>query len=295
MAHDPHQELIDIQPTKSFFVGIDSDGCVFDTMEIKHKECFCPNFIRYWELQNVSKYAREVWDFVNLYSQTRGCNRFHAVIDAMHWLAERKEVKARGAKLPDVAPLMEWVKRETKLGNPALEKYAKEVSDPIINMALAWTKGVNKSVAEIVYGIPPLPWVRESLIKFNEHADVIVVSQTPGEALTREWAEHDIDKYVKIICGQEYGTKSEHIKYAAKGKYPDDKILMIGDAPGDMKAAKLNGALFYPINPGHEEDSWERLYKEGIDRFLKGSFSGEYEKKLIEEFNKCLPKTPSWA
>ncbi len=295
MSQDSHQVLIDMQPTKLFFVGIDSDGCVFDSMEIKHKECFCPNFIRYWELQNVSTYARETWDFVNLYSQTRGCNRFHAVIEAMRLLSERKEVLARGAILPDLAPLIEWVKKETKLGNPALERYAKEVNDPIIDKALAWTRGVNKSVEEIVYGIPPLPWVKESLAKFNEQADVIVVSQTPGDALNREWAEHDIDRYVRIICGQEFGTKAEHIQFAAGGKYPTDKMLMIGDAPGDMKAAKSNNALFYPINPGHEVDSWERLYKEGIDRFFNGSFAGEYERALIEEFNKCLPKTPNWA
>jgi phosphoglycolate phosphatase-like HAD superfamily hydrolase len=295
MSQDPHQILIEIKPTKSFFIGIDSDGCAFDTMEIKHKECFCPNFIRYWELQNISKYARETWDFVNLYSQTRGCNRFHAVIEAIHLLAERKEVKARGAKLPDVTPLMEWVQSETKLGNPALERYAKEVNNPIIDKALAWSKGVNKSISEIVYGIPPFPWVRESLVKFNTGADVIVVSQTPREALCREWAEHDIDAYVKIICGQEYGTKTEHIQYAAKGKYADDKILMIGDAPGDMSAAKKNGALFFPINPGHEENSWELLFKEGIDRFFNGSFAGGYEKKLIDEFNTCLPKIPNWV
>ena len=294
MTHDPHQVLKDMKPTKSFFVGIDSDGCAFDTMEIKHKECFCPNFIRYWELQNISKYAREAWDFVNLYSQTRGCNRFHAVIETMRLLAERKEVKARNAKLPDVTPLIEWVQKETKLGNPALEQYANEVNDPIIHQALAWTKAVNKSISEMVYGIPPLPWVRESLVKLQEQADIIVVSQTPGEALNREWAEHGIDKYVKIICGQEYGTKAEHIQYAAKGKYANDRILMIGDAPGDMNAAKSNGALFYPINPGHEVDSWERFYKEGIERFLQGSFTGSYEAKLIEEFNKCLPETPPW-
>ena len=200
MTQDPHQVLKDIKPTHPFFVGIDSDGCVFDTMEIKHKECFCPNFIRCWELQNISKYAREAWDFVNLYSQTRGCNRFHAVIETVRLLAERKEVMARGATLPDVTPLIEWVQKETKLGNPALERYAKEVNNPIIDRALAWSKEVNKSIGETVYGIPPFLWVRESLVKFNENADVIVVSQTPGEALNREWVEHDIDKYVKIIC-----------------------------------------------------------------------------------------------
>jgi phosphoglycolate phosphatase-like HAD superfamily hydrolase len=295
MTNDPHQVLKDIKPTKPFFVGIDSDGCVFDTMEIKHKECFCPNFILYWELQIISKYVRETWDFVNLYSQTRGCNRFHAVSKTMHLLAERKEVKMRNAMIPDVTPLIEWTKKETKLSEPALEKYAKTVNNPIIDRCLAWSKAVNKSIAEMVYGIPPFPWMRESLIKLTGNADVMVVSQTPDEALKREWKEHDIEKYVRIICGQEYGTKAEHIQYGAKGKYPSDKMLMIGDAPGDMKAARSNGALFYPVNPSHEEESWERLYKEGIDKFFSGSFAGEYEKKLVEDFNKCLPKTPSWA
>jgi phosphoglycolate phosphatase-like HAD superfamily hydrolase len=186
------------------------------------------------------------------------------------------------------------VKKETKLGNPALERYAEEVHNPIIDRTVTWSKAVNKSIEEIVYGIPPFPKVRESLITLTENADVIVVSQTPGEALNREWVEHNIDQYVKIICGQEYGTKTEHIRYTAKGKYSSNNMLMIGDAPGDMSAAKSNGALFFPINPGHEENSWEQLYTEGIHRFFDGTFAGKYEQTLIDEFNKCLPKTPSW-
>ena len=55
---------------------------------------------------------------------------------------------------------------------------------------------------------------------------------------------------------------------------------MIGDAPGDMKAAKANGALFFPVNPGHESTSWKRFVEEGADRFLKGTFRGAYEEKL---------------
>ena len=53
---------------KKFLVCIDSDGCVFDTMEIKHKECFCPAYIEHFGLQAVSNYARDAWDFANLYS-----------------------------------------------------------------------------------------------------------------------------------------------------------------------------------------------------------------------------------
>lgn len=294
MQDNPHKVLEELKPTKGFFVGIDSDGCVFDTMEIKQKECFCPNVIKHFHLQKISKYARETWEFANLYSKTRGANRFVTLLKTFELLAERPEVKARNAELIDLTAVAEWVKKETKLGNPALKKYAAEVNDDIINLTLKWSLDVNETVTDIVHDVPPFPLVKESLIKINEKADAIVVSQTPVEALEREWKEHNIDGFVRIIAGQEYGTKTEHLKYAAKGKYDDDKILMVGDAPGDLKAAKTNGVLYYPINPGHEEASWERFYNEALDRFFAGTYAGEYENNLINEFEGYLPEHPNW-
>ena len=292
---NPHKILEDIKPEKEFFIGIDSDGCVFDTMEIKQKESFCPMFIKHFKMQKISKYARETWEFVNLYSKTRGVNRFKALVRAFELLAVRDEVKARNMEFVDIAEVIDWVNKETKLGNPALEKHAAKVKIPIIDTTLAWSKEVNKIISEIVYDIPPFPFVKESLQMINPKADLMVVSQTPVEALTREWLEHNIDGYVRLIAGQEHGTKAEHLKFAAKGKYPDEKILMIGDAPGDYAAAKSNGVLFYPINPGHEEVSWERFFKEAADKFFAGTFAGEYEEKLIKEFDSYLPENPPWS
>ena len=290
----PQDVLRHFQPKKEFFIGIDSDGSVFDTMELKQKECFCPNLIRFYELQKIQKYAREVWEFVNLYSKTRGLNRFLAVIKAFQLMAERPEIKARNMVLPDISPLVEWTKKESKLSNPALGNYVTEVNEPFLNKTYAWSKKVNEDIEELVYGMPPFPFVTESLTEIQEKADSIVVSQTPVEALEREWKENDIDKYVRLLAGQEYGTKTEHMALAAKNKYPDHKILMIGDAPGDFKAAKSNGVLFFPINPGHEEDSWERFYKEGLKRFLNGTFAGDYEQELVREFDGLLPEIPHW-
>jgi phosphoglycolate phosphatase-like HAD superfamily hydrolase len=294
MSGNPHKILDDLKPEKEFFIGIDSDGCVFDTMEIKHKECFCPQFIKHFKLQKISKYAREGWEFVNLYSKTRGTNRFNAIIRTVELLSLRKEVIARNAVMPDLSPIKEWVKKETRLGNPALEKYALEMNDPVINMTLKWSKEVNKTIEEMVSDIPPFPFVKEALKKMYSKADLMVVSQTPLEALTREWQEHSIDKFVRVIAGQEYGTKTEHLKFSAKGKYPDEKILMIGDAPGDFNAAKSNGVLFFPVNPGYEEASWELFYSEALDKFFDGTYAGGYEDKLIKEFEKYLPENPSW-
>ncbi len=294
MQHNPQDELRQLQPKKEFFVGIDSDGCAFDTMEIKQKECFCPNFIRYFNLQPVSKYARETWEFVNLYSKSRGVNRFPALVEAMRLLGERDEVLARRAEILKLSPLANWISKETRLGNPTLEKAVRESGNALLILVLEWSKKVNRDIEEMVHGIGPFPFVKQSLDKMSPLADLMVVSQTPLEALSREWKENHIDRYLRIIAGQEYGTKTEHLALAAKGKYPDDKILMIGDAFGDLKAARSNGVLFFPINPGHEEASWERFHKEGFDRFVKGSFKGDYENNLVEEFKKYLPELPPW-
>ena len=287
-------ELKDLQPETEFFIGIDSDGCAFDSMEIKHKECFCPAVIKHFDLQAVSKYAREVWEFVNLYSKSRGCNRFLAVPRALELLSNRKETKARGVTVPGLPGLNGWIERETKLGNPALIAEVDRNPDVDLKRCIDWSLEVNERIADLVMNIPPFPLVRESLQKIQEKADVIVVSQTPLEALAREWKEQEIDQYVRLIAGQELGTKSEHIAFAASGKYDKQKMLMIGDAPGDLKAAKDNNALFFPVNPGDEEGSWELFYNEAVDRFFDGSYAGEYEAALIKKFNKYLPERATW-
>ena len=284
--------MIQFTPKHNFLVGIDSDGCAFDSMELKHKECFVPNTINYWNLQGVSKYAREAAEFVNLYSTSRGINRFPALIEVLQWLQKRPEVRARGVKIDIPQSLLDWLEHEPKPGNPALEKAVAASADPGLKQTLQWSNAVNATVEKIVRGVPPFPGVRESLKKLAAQADVLVVSATPQEALQREWHEHDLDQYVVAIIGQELATKKEALGVAAK--YPPQHTLMIGDAPGDYKAAQANGTLFFPINPGAEEASWKRFLDEGIDRFLAGTFAGAYEQGLLTEFRKYLPERPPW-
>ena len=290
-------ELSSFTQDQSFFVGIDSDGCVFDSMEIKHKECFCPAFINHFGLQPASKYAREVWEFVNLYSRSRGANRFRAVLRALELCASRLEIQERQVDVTTLPGLQEWVKRETKLGNPALIREVEATSDPDLKTILGWSLDVNESVARIVRNVPPFPGVVESLERLRTTADTIVVSQTPTEALVREWAEQKIDPYVKLIAGQEIGTKGEHLAGTAGqagDRYAKDHILMIGDAPGDRAAADSVGALFYPVIPGREEESWHRFTNEALDRFLDESYAGAYQTELLAEFDSALPELPPW-
>src|SRR5512139_871039 len=166
------QVLIDFKPGQSFFVGIDSDGCAFDAMELKQKECFTPSTIRVWGLQPVSKYARETAEWVNLYSKWRGANRWPALVKTLELLAERPEVKARGVKVPEGRALKEFIASGHALSEAGLKAYiAAGHPDEELWLGLEWTRGIDSSVATMVRGVPPFPCVLESLRKLQGRAD----------------------------------------------------------------------------------------------------------------------------
>ena len=295
MSADPQAPLRDFRPSRAYFVGIDSDGCAFDTMEVKHKECFIPNTIKFFGLAAVSKYARESWEFVNLYSDRRGINRFPGLTASLDLLAVRPEVARRGFRVPSLDGLRDWIGREHRLGNPALKAEAEATRDPDLRLALEWSEAVNRSIGETVRAVPPFPLVRETLGMLRGRADAMVISATPVEALVREWDEHDISRHVALIAGQEQGGKAEHLALATAGRYDPDKVLMIGDAPGDRKAAEAVGVLFFPIEPGREEESWRRLHDEALPRFFAGTYAGTYMDGRIAAFEDLLPASPPWT
>jgi phosphoglycolate phosphatase-like HAD superfamily hydrolase len=295
-GHDDSQGLLrGFKRTQDFLVGIDSDGCAFDTMEVKHKECFIPAFVMHFKLAAVSKFARECCEFVNLYSKDRGINRFPAYLKALDLLAERSEVQRRAFSVPALTGLRSWISRESKLANSTLRTEVEKTRDPDLASIYAWSVDVNRRIEETVKNVPPFPLVRESLERLRNVADVLVVSATPGEALKREWEEHRLAPLVALIAGQELGTKNEQLALAAAPeRYARDRVLMVGDAPSDRRAAEANGVLFYPINPGHEDESWQRFHDEVLSRFFAGTYAGDYMKQRVTEFEALLPDAPPW-
>jgi phosphoglycolate phosphatase-like HAD superfamily hydrolase len=288
------EDLINLKPAHSSFVGIDSDGCVFPTMEIKQKKCFHTVIVSHWHFEPIEKYVRETAEFVNLYSQARGANRFIAILKVFDLLRARPAVRASGVDVPDLKSLRAFIDSGVALGHPQFEKAVQETGDKELASLLQWSKDVNALVAKIVRNVPPFKWAPESLALIHAQSDAICVSQTPTEAIVREWEENGLAGFVTVVAGQELGTKTEHISMATKGRYRPDRILMIGDAMGDKKAAKENNAFFYPIDPGHEEASWKRFHDEAYGKFLAATYGGKYEEDLTAEFDSLLPENPSW-
>jgi len=278
---------------KDFLICIDSDGCVFDTMEVKHKECFCPAYINYFGLQAVSKYARDAWDFANLYSKWRGVHRLPVLLKALEVLSDREEVLERGFETPRLPQLRKYIEEGNPLTNNGLEAYLEAHPEAEeIRTVLSWSHDVNRRVAELVRGVPPFPHVRENLERLAELADIVIVSATQTEALKREWEEHGLLPLLADVKGQESGTKKQIIA-ALAGDYAPGHVLMLGDAPGDLEAAHTNGALFYPICPDKEAQSWAE-FEEAAGAFLNGSYAGEKEAAYIAAFEALLPNQPNW-
>ncbi len=301
IKNDPEQQLKSFRRTKDFLVAIDTDGCVTDNMNGKHMMIFQPQYMEFYQLWEIESYFREVSEYYNLFSVSRGCNRFLAVQSSLEALYKRKDVqdvlKVKGVRLPDLKPLNAYIeyceKNKLGLGNPSLEKYLEtQPMDLYFYKLLGWSEAVNRTFPFVK--IPPFENVKESLMAMSEKADVMIVSQTPYEDLVNFWDYNGLLPYVQTIAGQEMGKKGHHIETVKKAcGYDSSKILMLGDADGDLKAVKQNNGLFYPIPAGHEREAWKK-FTGFFENFISGKYAGDVEDKLLDDFSRVLLTTPPW-
>jgi len=281
-------------PRHDYFVGIDSDGCVFPTMEIKQERCIIPVTVEHWELQTASTYVWETAEFVSLRSRWRGSNRFQVLAKVFDLCRDRPEVKRSGVTIPDLTPLKELAAAGIALSHPSIKRVADETGDPVLASALEWNEKVNAAIAERVTEVEPFAHARESVDKVSARADVVVISTSPSETIEREWTAQGMAGSAAVIAGQEMGPKPDQLRCAVDGRYASGRVLMVGDAIGDLEAAETVDAAFYPINPGGEEESWHMFLNEAADRFFAGTYTGDYQHQLISNFKQLLPDTPPW-
>ena len=282
------EALSALRPKFENLVGIDSDGCVFDTMSVKQKTHFHPLIIKCWGLETIAPQVREVAEFVNLRSVHRGSNRFAALLKTFEMLAEQPGVAESGIRLPALGDLRAYCGSGVPLGNETLAEEVGRTGSDELDRVLSWSLAINSDIEQNMAQVPPFPGAREALAMMAEKSDLMVVSQTPGETLVREWENNALSDYVRFIAGQEIGSKAEQLANAGRGKYKRERVLVIGDAPGDLNAARAVGACFYPIIPGMEEQSWLRLADEAYGLFLAGRYKGVFENTYVKCFMNTL-------
>lgn len=267
---------------KKYFVGVDSDGTAFNSMIPKHRDAFIPASIEVWNLQQYKDTVFEVGERINLYSKHRGINRFPGQLMMF------EELKEKGIDVGDYSALKSYIEKTANYSNATLKEYMEENPDPFLDEVMEWSMLGDKLFFEAANGMPPFAGVKEALSEVSKLADVVVISSASAKGLVEDWTAGGIVEYTHEIMGQENGTKKQQLKRAVADKYSEGCVLMIGDAIGDYEAAKSVNALFYPIMPGREEHSWKSFLEIGSKKFFDGTFAGEYQESLLNEFLKIL-------
>ena len=272
--------LAEFKKTKDFLVCVDSDGCAMDTMDIKHFRCFGPCMVTEWQLEQWQDIILDRWNEVNLYTMTRGINRFNGLSMAL------SEVNEKYCKIDGVDELVNWAEISPELSNEALERQIAQMPDcAVFKKALSWSKAVNENIKALPESeIRPYEGVRDALSLAHEKADVAIVSSANLGAVLDEWERHELLPHTDIVLAQNAGSKAFCIGELLKKGYDPGNVLMCGDAPGDLQAAEKNGVYYYPILVRNEAASWNEFMKEALDRLLNGTYGGEYQRVKRNQF-----------
>lgn len=267
-----------------FLVCVDSDGCAMDTMDVKHERFFGPFAADVFGINDRETFLED-WNRINLFSSTRGVNRFKALVMAL------TNAQNRGEDVGDITALTEWANTASSLSNSGVEQILKDNPSEDFEKALDWSHRVNHAIeTELVGEDRPFEGAKEGLEHLTKLADIAIVSSANKEAVQSEWERHELLDSVDAFYAQDRGTKAEAIADLLSKGYATDHVLMVGDAPGDEDAAAKNSVYYFPILFGQEKESWDRLVNEAMPKFLNGEFAGEYQDSLIKEFHALLSK-----
>lgn len=264
--------LADFKRKKDYLICVDSDGCVMDTMNCKHFHCFGPCMVDEWNLHQWKDAILERWNVINLFSMTRGINRFKGLAMAL------AEIDKQYVAIPGIEALCHWVEVAPALSNDGVIKAAAEAADPvakaIFEKALSWSKAVNASIVKLPEELKvPYVGAKEGLAAAHAFADVAMVSSANRDAVEEEWGKFGLLEHTDIVLAQDVGSKAHCIAEMLKFGYDKDKVLMIGDAPGDCDSAEKNGVYYYPILVNHEKESWDEAIAAAFGKLQAGEYA----------------------
>ena len=271
---------------RDFLVCVDSDGCAMDTMNIKHFRSFGPCMVDEWSLGEWRDEILERWNVINLFSMTRGVNRFKGLAMIL------SEINGKYCVIEGLEKLAQWAETSPELSNSALEAAIAHGGDNVaLKKALSWSISVNNSIKSLPEEeIKPFPLARDALEFAHARADVAIVSSANLGAVLEEWEKHSLIPHTDIVMAQNSGSKAACIAALLEKGYDRSSVVMCGDAPGDLAAAEKNGVLYYPILVGREEESWREFMDIALDKLISGSYAGEYQAQKREEFLNNLNK-----
>ena len=276
------EDVKEFRKTREFLICIDSDGCVMNTMDVKHMRCFGPCLVYEWDLGEYRDEIIRLWRKVNLLSVSRGVNRFQGLAKVL------KSIHENYTEVEGLEEYLRWTESAQELSDKSLEEAYAKTENICMKKALDWSRLVNQSMAMVSdTKKPPFEGTEDALRLAREYADIVILTAANRQEINKEWEVFELAQYTDLLMSQETGRKEECLKTLLEKGYEKDHVLMVGDAPVDLAAAQGAGVLFYPILAYQERESWEKFSK-ALECFTEGRYAGAYQEERIKEFQENL-------
>lgn len=276
------EDIKEFRKTRDFLICIDSDGCVMDTMDVKHMRCFGPCLVYEWDLGEYREEIIRLWRKVNLLSVSRGVNRFQGLAQVL------KNIHENYTQVEGLEGYLDWAGSAQELSDKSLEAAYEKTGNICMKKAMDWSRLVNQSMAMVSdTKKPPFEGTEDALRLAREQADIVILTAANRQEINKEWEVFELAQYTDLLMAQEDGRKEECLKELLEKGYEKDHVLMVGDAPADLAAAQAAGVLFYPILAYQERESWEN-FSEALDHFTNEDYAGSYQEERIKEFQENL-------
>jgi phosphoglycolate phosphatase-like HAD superfamily hydrolase len=239
-----------------------------------------------WGLEEWKVEILERWNVINLFSMTRGINRFKGLAIALG------EIHEKYTPIAGIKALQHWADTAPALSNDAVTMAAVNAANAdeklIFQKALSWSKAVNAAIVELDEALKiPYDGAKDGLAAAHEFADVAMVSSANRDAVEEEWGKFGLLDYTDIVLAQDIGSKVACIREMLKFGYDPRKVVMIGDAPGDCDAAEKNGVHYYPILVNHEKESWDEAIAVAFAKLRSGDYA-DYGAQKKQDFLRNL-------
>ena len=276
------EDIKEFRKTRDFLICIDSDGCVMDTMDVKHMRCFGPCLVYEWDLGEYREEIIRLWRKVNLLSVSRGVNRFQGLAQVL------KNIHENYTQVEGLEGYLGWAGSAQELSDKSLEEAYEKTGNICMKKAMDWSRLVNQSMAMVSdTKKPPFEGTEDALRLAREQADIVILTAANRQEINKEWEVFELAQYTDLLMAQEDGRKEECLKELLEKGYEKDHVLMVGDAPADLATAQAAGVLFYPILAYQERESWEN-FSEALDHFTNEDYAGSYQEERIKEFQENL-------
>lgn len=274
--------LKEFEKAKDYLICVDSDGCVLDTMDVKHMRCFAPCLVHEWELNEYRDDIIRLWRKVNLLSYTRGINRFKGLGKVL------AEINENYMRVEGLSEYVYWLQTTGDMSEESLAEAYEQTGSVCIKKALDWSRLVNQMMAMVPDSRKMLfEGAKEALKLAREHADVVIISGGNGAELLNQWRAQEIFEYADLFVSQEVASKRRCLQMLLDKGYEADHVIMVGDAQVDLDAANDTGVLFYPVLPYQERESWD-VFSEAFEHFVNGTYAGKFQEEKIKAFQEDL-------